>query len=34
MYEQSAKAADEIDINAYLKDQMFNLYKEAVEKIS
>ena len=33
MYEQSAKAADEIDINAYLKDQMFNLYKEAVEKI-
>ena len=33
MYEQSAKAADEIDVNAYLKDQMFNLYKEAVEKI-
>ena len=33
MYEQSAKAADEIDINAYLKDQMFNLYKEAVEKM-
>ena len=33
MYEQSAKAADEININAYLKDQMFNLYKEAVEKM-
>jgi|TARA_R100000030_G_scaffold97793_1_gene87050 Holliday junction resolvase-like predicted endonuclease len=33
MYDQSAKAADEIDINKYLKDQMFNLYKEAVEKM-
>ena len=33
MYDESVKAAEEIDLNKYLKDQMFTLYKEAVEKM-
>ena len=33
MYDESVKKADEIDINKYLKDQMFTLYKEAVDKM-
>ena len=33
MFDQSIKVADEIDMNAYLKDQMFNLYKAAVEQM-
>ena len=33
MYDDSVKAADAIDINEYLKDQMYTLYKEAVEKM-
>jgi hypothetical protein len=33
MYDQSVKAADEINLHKYLKDQMFNLYKEAVDKM-
>ena len=33
MFEQSVKAANEIDINKYLADQMHSLYKEAVEKM-
>ena len=33
MYDESVKKADEIDLNKYLKDQMFTLYKEAVDKM-
>ena len=33
MFEQTATAADSIDLNKYLKDQMYNLYKEAVDKM-
>ena len=33
MYDDSVKAADAIDIKEYLKDQMYTLYKEAVEKM-
>ena len=33
MFNESVKAADEIDINKYLADQMHSLYKEAVEKM-
>ena len=33
MYDESATAADKIDLNKYLKDQMYNLYKEAVDKM-
>mgnify|MGYP003135025815 FL=1 len=33
MFDQSVKKADEIDLNKYLKDQMFNLYKDAVKKM-
>ena len=33
MYNDSVKAADAIDIKEYLKDQMYTLYKEAVEKM-
>lgn len=33
MFEQSVKAANEIDINKYLADKMHSGYKEAVEKI-
>ena len=33
MFEDTAKKADEIDLHAYLKQQMYDLYKEAVEKI-
>jgi len=33
MYDDSVKAADAIDVHAYLKDQMYTLYKEAVEKM-
>jgi len=33
MYSDSVKAADAIDIHGYLKDQMYTLYKEAVEKM-
>jgi len=33
MYDDSVKAADAIDINDYLKDQMYTLYKEAVKKM-
>ena len=33
MYDDSVKAADAIDIHSYLKDQMYTLYKEAVEKM-
>ena len=34
MFEQSVTAANEIDINKYLADQMHSLYKEAVEKMA
>ena len=33
MYSDSVKAADAIDIHGYLKDQMYSIYKEAVEKM-
>jgi len=33
MFDQSAKAADSIDIHDYLKTQMYTSYKEAVEKM-
>ncbi len=33
MYDDSVKAADAIDIKEYLKDQMYTIYKEAVEKM-
>ena len=33
MYDDSVKAADAIDIKEYLKDQMYSIYKESVEKI-
>ncbi len=33
MFEQTATAADSINLNKYLKDQMYNLYKEAVDKM-
>jgi len=33
MYDDSVKAADAIDINDYLRDQMYTLYKEAVDKM-
>jgi len=33
MYDESVKKAEEIDLHKYLKDQMYNLYKEAVEKM-
>jgi hypothetical protein len=33
MYNDSVKAADAIDIKEYLKDQMYTIYKEAVEKM-
>ena len=33
MYDDSVKAADAIDIHGYLKDQMYSIYKEAVEKM-
>ena len=33
MFEQSVKAANEIDINNYLAEQMSSLYKQAVEKM-
>ena len=32
MYNDSVKAADAIDLNAYLQEQIFNEYKTAVEK--
>ena len=33
MYNDSVKAADAINIHEYLKDQMYSIYKEAVEKM-
>ena len=33
MYNGTVKEADSIDLHKYLKDQMFRLYKEAVEKM-
>jgi len=33
MYDDSVKAADAIDIKDYLKNQMYSIYKEAVEKM-
>ena len=33
MYNDSVKAADAINVHEYLKDQMYTLYKEAVEKM-
>tara|TARA_Y100000593_G_scaffold93989_1_gene190974 strand:- start:909 stop:1844 length:936 start_codon:yes stop_codon:yes gene_type:complete len=33
MYNESVKTADSIDLHMYLKDQMYNLYKDAVEKM-
>ena len=33
MYEESVKKADEIDLHKYLKDQMYQMYKEAVDKM-
>ena len=33
MYEESVKTADEIDLHKYLKDQMYQMYKEAVDKM-
>ena len=33
MFNDSVKKANEIDLNQYLRDQMYSLYKEAVEKM-
>tara|TARA_A100001515_G_scaffold125500_1_gene110308 strand:+ start:1980 stop:2912 length:933 start_codon:yes stop_codon:yes gene_type:complete len=33
MFNDSVKKANEIDLNQYLRDQMYTLYKEAVEKM-